>query len=71
MKHQTGRSEVDHKISQSFGVKWVPEDPKKTEDEHLIPTTRKVNEVLDPIAEKSNFVDLKIFGTFDGKTVIP
>ena len=66
VKHQNDGSKFDHNISQSFRMQGVAEDPKKTKAENLLPTT-KVNEMLNLIGEKPNFVELKRLGKFDEK----
>ena len=40
-------------------MQGVAEDPKKTKAENLLPTTQKVNEMLNLISEKPNFAELK------------
>ena len=67
LKLQNGGLKIDHKVSESFRVQGVAEDPEKVKAENLLTTTQKVNEVLNPFAERPNIVDSKSLGKLDQK----
>ena len=61
----------DHNIKKSFRLQGIPEDVEKSRGENLVPTTKKVNNVLKTIGVQPQIVGMKRLGKFSKKRAKP
>ncbi len=55
----------DLNIQQSFRIQGIPEDPKKSKGENLVPTNEAVQSILTTLGVKPQVTELKRLGKFD------
>ena len=67
---KTMKSE-DLNISTSFRIQGIAEDPEKTVDENLVPTTEKVKNILQSFNVNTEITPMKRLGKFDKTRIKP
>ena len=61
----------DINISASFRIQGIAEDPDKTVDENLVPTTEKVKKILQSFNVNTEITSMKRLGKFDKTRIKP
>ena len=61
----------DLNISASFRIQGIAEDPEKTVDENLVPTTEKVKNILQSFKVNTEITSMKRLGKFDKTRIKP
>ena len=61
----------DLNISASFRIQGIAEDPEKTVDENLVPTTEKVKNILQSFNVDTEITSMKRLGKFDKTRIKP
>ena len=61
----------DLNISASFRIQGIAEDPEKTVDENLVPTTEKVKNILQSFNVNTEITSMKRLGKFDKTRIKP
>lgn len=58
------KEQSNHSINKCFRIQGVPEDPKKTKGENMVPTNEKVTEILNIIGANPKVEEFKRLGKF-------